>query len=111
MFTLQNQIWGRVNKPSTYFMLPVNRAARISSYCKRGFFCSVNHFSEGGVNANHNVMCSPSLTENDSSLLKNSVGNFDGEWNFLSKEAGRGCFILASDKNKKDQKNLRGKLN
>ena len=38
-------------------------------YCKLrrdfGFFCSVNHFSEGGVNANHNVTCSPSLAEND----------------------------------------------
>lgn len=50
-------------------------------------------------------------TENDSRLLKNSEGNRDGEWIFLSKEAGRGCFIFASDKNKKDQKNLRRKLN
>ena len=31
-----------------------------------GFFCSVNHFSEGEVNANHNVTCSPSLAENAS---------------------------------------------
>ena len=30
---------------------------------------------------------------------------------FLSKEGGRRCFILASDKNKEDQKNLRSKLN
>ena len=37
-----------------------------------GFFCSVNHFGEGGVHANHNATCSPSLTENDSRLLKNS---------------------------------------
>ena len=44
-----------------------------------GFFCSVNHFSEGGVNANHNAMCSPSLAENDSRLLKNSAGNRYGE--------------------------------
>ena len=29
---------------------------------------------------------------------------------FLSKEGGRHCFILASDKNKKDQKNLQSKL-
>ena len=37
----------------------------------------------------------------------------ESQWwvDFLSKEAGRGCFILASDKNKKDQKNLRSKLN
>jgi len=40
------------------------------AYCKIrrdfGFFCSVNHFTEGGVNANHNVTRSPSLAENDS---------------------------------------------
>ena len=33
------------------------------AYCKLrrdfGFFCFVNHLSEGGVNANHNVTCSP----------------------------------------------------
>ena len=28
-------------------------------------FLFVNHFSEGGVNGNHNVTCSPSLAEND----------------------------------------------
>ena len=33
-----------------------------------GLFCSVNHFSEGGVNANHNVTCTSSLAENDSRL-------------------------------------------
>ena len=40
------------------------------AYCKLrrdfGFFCSVNHFSEGGVKANHNVTPSPSLAENES---------------------------------------------
>ena len=37
------------------------------AYCKLGrdfgFFFSVNHFSEDGVNANHNATCSPSLAE------------------------------------------------
>ena len=47
-----------------------------------GFFCSVNHLSEGRVNANHNVTCSPSLAENDSRLLKNREGNRDSEWIF-----------------------------
>jgi len=75
------------------------------AYCK--LFCSVNHFSEGGVNAT----CLPSLAENESRLFKNSEGNRDGEYIFLSKEGGRRCFILASDKNKKDQENLRSKLN
>ena len=44
------------------------------AFCKLrkdfGFVCSVNHLiSEAGVNANHNVTCSPSLAENDSTLL------------------------------------------
>ena len=30
---------------------------------------------------------------------------------FLLKEGGRRCFILASEKNKKDYKNLQSKLN
>ena len=52
-----------------------------------GFFCSVNHLSGGGVNANHNAKHSPSLvcknkTENDSRLLKNSEGNRNDEWTF-----------------------------
>ena len=76
-----------------------------------GFFCSVNHFGEGGVHANHNATCSPSLTENDSRLLKKSEGNRDGEWIFLSWEGGRRCFFLATGKNKKYQKNLRSRLN
>ena len=33
-----------------------------------GLFCSINHFSEGGVNENHNVTCLLSLAENDSRL-------------------------------------------
>ena len=77
------------------------------------FFCSVNNFSEGGVNANHNVTCSPGLAENDSRLLKNSEGNRAGEWIFCQsiKKGGRCCFIFASDKNEKDLKNLQSKLN
>ena len=59
-----------------------------------GFFWSVNHFSEGGVNANHNVTCSPSLAENDPRLLKNSKGNCDGEWIFCQrKEADVALFL------------------
>ena len=75
------------------------------------FFCSVNHFSEGGVNANHNVTRWPSLAENDSVLLKNSEGNRDGDVDCLSKEGGGRCFILSSDKNEKDHKNVQSKLN
>ena len=50
------------------------------------FFCSVNHLSGGGVNANHNTTHSPSLArknkiENDPKLLKSSEGNRDDEWN------------------------------
>ena len=57
------------------------------AFCKLrrdfGFLCSVNHFSEGGVNANHNVTCSPGLAENDSRLLKNSEGNLYKQPNWL----------------------------
>ena len=64
-----------------------NLTASRCAYCKLrkdfGFFCSVNHLSEGGVNANHNVICSPNFTENDSRLLKNREGNWDEEWIFV----------------------------
>ena len=50
-------------------------------------FCSVNHLSGGGVNANQDATHSPSLalknkTEDDSRLLKNSEGNRDDESTF-----------------------------
>ena len=68
-------------------------------YCKLwkdlGFFCSANHLSEGGVNANHNVMCSLNFTENDSRLLKNREGNWDEEWIFVT---GRRQMLLYSCK-------------
>ena len=58
------------------------------------FFCSVNNFGEGGVDANHDVTCSPSLAENDSRLLKNSEGNRDAEWIFCRrKEADVALFL------------------
>ena len=62
-------------------------------------------------NANHNVTCPSSLAEYDFRLVKNSEGNGNGERVFLLKEGGRRCFILASEKNKKDYKNLQSKLN
>ena len=59
-----------------------------------GFFCSMNHFSEGGVNANHNVTCTSSLADNDSRLLKRSEGNHNGEWIFCRrKEADVALFL------------------
>ena len=72
-----------------------------------GSSCFVNHFSEGRVNENHNVTCSPSLAENDFGCSRIAKENGDGEcFFFLLKEGGRPCFILASDKNEKDHKNL-----
>ena len=51
-------------------------------------------FSEGEVNANHNVARSPSSAESDFRLLKNSEGNRDGEWNFCwRKEADVALFL------------------
>ena len=59
-----------------------------------GFFCSVNHLSGGGVNANHNAKHSSSLacknkTENDSRLLKNSEGNRHDAWTFCRRQETR----------------------
>ena len=63
----------------------IYRAACLKT--SNGFFCSVNHLSGGGVNANHNATHSPSLDcknkiANDPKLLKNGEGNRDDEWNF-----------------------------
>ena len=86
---------------------------QIHSLYRAARFCTVNHLSGGGVNANHNATHSPSLARKkkteDSRLLKNSERNCDDEWNFC-REQEQTCFILARDKNKKDQKNLRRKL-
>ena len=51
------------------------------------------------------ITCSPSLAENGSRLFKNSEGNCDGEQIFCQRKEAD------VDKNKKDQKNLRSKLN
>ena len=68
-------------------------------YCKLrrdfGFFHPVNHFSEDGVKANHNVTSSPSLADNDSRLLKNSEGIMmvSGFLSEESKEADVALFL------------------
>ena len=66
-------------------------------YCKLrrdfGFFCSVNHLSEGEVKANHNVT-PPSLAKNDSRLLKHSEGNRDGEWIFCRRKEADVALLL-----------------
>ena len=72
----------------------VSRCAFWKLWRDFGFFYSVNHFSEGGVNANHNVTCSPSLASSCSRLLKNSKENRDGEWIVCRrKEAGVALFL------------------
>ena len=85
------------------------------AFCKLrgdfGFFCSVNHFSEGGVNANHNVMCLPSLAENDSRLLTNSEGNRDGEWIYCPRKEADVALFLQVTRMGKIIKNLQSKLN
>ena len=70
-----------------------------------GFFCSINQFSEGGVKANHNVMSSPSLAENDSRLLKNSKGNRDGEWIFCRRKEADVALFLQVTRIRKIRKN------
>ena len=79
-----------------------------------GFFCSVNHLSGGGVNANHNATHSPSLAR------KKQDWEWPQKWSrtakksrwwveFLLRAGGRHCF-LARDKNKKDHKKLQREL-
>ena len=75
--------------------IPTRFIAKFVVFSK-GFFCSVNHLSGGGVNANRDATHSPSLalknkTENDSRLLKNSEGNRDNESTFCR---GQGQTLL-----------------
>ena len=66
------------------------------------FFCSVNHLSGGGVNANHNAKQSPSLAcinKTDSRLLKNSEGNRDDEWTFCPGQETRIRMIRKIEEN------------
>ena len=48
------------------------------------FFCSVNHFSGGGVNASHNAIRLPSLACKNKT--ENGEGNRHGDWNFCQKK-------------------------
>ena len=86
----------------------VSRCALCKLWGDFGLSCSVNHLSGGRVNANPNVwMHLPSLAYINKT--GNGEGNCDGEWNFCpGKEAD--IVLIASDKNKKDQKNLWSKL-
>ena len=76
-----------------------------------GFFCFVNHFSYGGVNANHNVTGSLSLGE----ILRVTLDctriakDFMMVGEFLSNEGGTQTLASDHDKNKKDHKHLRSK--
>ena len=57
------------------------------AYCKREFCVpSIILVKAGSMQIMHIVTCSPSLTENDSRLLKNSIGNSDGEWIFCRRK-------------------------
>ena len=69
-----------------------------------GFFCPVNHCSEGRINANHNVTCSPNLAENDSRLLKYSEGNRDSEWIFRHRKEADVALLLQMTRIRKIRK-------
>ena len=99
----------------TFFLLPeflwpnsLYRGARLQT--SNGFFCSINHLSGGGVNANHDL---PSLahknkTENYSRLLKTREGNRDDEWTFCRRqEADIALFLQETCKNKTSEKSLK----
>ena len=71
------------------------RAARIANFEGIwGFSVPSIILVTAGLMQNHNVTCSPSLAENDSTLLKNSEGNRDAEWIFCRrKEADVALFL------------------
>lgn len=78
---------------TVFFLFTANFVVSRCPFCKVqrvGFFCSVNHFSLGGVNANHNVTCSPSLGEILRMTLDCSriAKNFMMVSEFLSKKGG-----------------------
>ena len=56
-----------------------------------GFFCSINHLSGGGVNANDKAMCSPSLT------CKNKTEN-DSNCSRIAKEISMMSVIFVEDR-------------
>jgi len=106
--TFSGNIWGSVRRICWYWGFTTKFVVSRCTFCKLrrdfGFFCSVNHLNRGGVNANHNIWTR--------SQKRNWEWRRKSRWwvDFLSKEGGRHCFILASDKIKKDQKNLLSKL-
>ena len=78
------------------FQFTVKFVVSRCEFCKLrrylGFFCYVNHFSKGGVNANHII--TSCLAKNDFRRLKNSEGNHDGGWIFCRrKEADVALFL------------------
>ena len=83
-----------------------------------GFFCFVNRLSGGGGSVIQITMQRAHPAWSVKTKLKiawlkiaHEYGRKSRWWGeFLSREGGRHCFILASDKNKKDQKRLRSKL-
>ena len=94
------------------FEFTANFAVSRRPFCKLqrglGFFCFVNHFSYGGVNANHNVTGSLSLGEILRMTLDcTRIAKDFMMVRFLSNEGG--TQTLASDKNKKDHEHLRSK--
>ena len=76
-------------------------------HLRRDFFCSVNHLSWGEVNANHKELGQADaydpMTPDSRLRIKKEIAMVCG---IFSREGGRYCFVLASEKNKKDQKNL-----
>ena len=86
--------------------------ARQVLQASKGFWliCSVNHLSEGGVNENHNVTCSPSSAENDFRLLTNSEGNRDGEWIFCRRKEADVALFFQVTRIRKIRKNCEANL-
>ena len=63
--------------------------------------------SEGGVNANHNVTCSPSLAEDNTRLLTNSEGDCDDECIFCRRKEEDVALFLQVTRTRKIKKSAK----
>ena len=103
MFSLQNY----TEKKWIYIEIRCIRCAYCKLWRDFGFFCSVNHLSEGGVNANHNVTCSPSLAEDNTRLLMNSEGDCDDECIFCRRKEEDVALFLQVTRTRKIKKSAK----
>lgn len=90
-----------------YISLPVLQIRRTF-----GFFCSTNHLSGDGVNANHNTWTRfycPAWPARTKVIAAKEIAMVICQGNICQGKEADIAFFLASDKNKKDQKMFEAK--